>query len=140
MTDHAYRYRQAAVTYFIYGLIYLTGAFYAASTGMSERASLGGGNITWFILGVLIVLVFPYLIWSGYKWFTRILALLLVIRIIGLSSTLVTQESSTIAAPGGVELPGMYGTGVFLIVAVVTCGMLVRAGWNLGFSSSDTSD
>ncbi len=131
MADRAQKYRQAAIAYLIYGLLYLGGAIYAASTGMSERASLTGGSIGWFILGSLVVALFPYLIWSGYKWFTRILAVLLMLRITGLIFTLTTQGRPVIAMPGGAQLPGAIGTLSFLFVTLVTFGMLVRAGWNL---------
>ena len=49
------KYRQAAVAYFLYGCLYLGGAVYAASTGLSERASLTGGDVGWFVLGGLVV-------------------------------------------------------------------------------------
>ena len=131
MIDRSEKYRQAAVAYFIYGLLYLFGAVYAASTGISERAALSGGSIGWFVIGGVVVLLFPYLIWSGYKWFTRVLAALLMVRITGLILTLTTEGSRVISMPGGVQLPGVIGSLIFLLVTLAAFGMLVRAGWNL---------
>jgi hypothetical protein len=129
------KYHQAAVAYFIYGLLYLGGAFYAATAGVSERAVTSGSAVGWFVLGGLVVIVFPLLIWKQFKWFTRILAGLLVVRVGGLVYTLSTAAEAELALPGGGHLPVAHGTVVFLIITVVTCGLLIRAGWNLSFVS-----
>lgn len=116
------------MTYLVYGLVYLAGAVYIAEVGLSERAASG---LVWFLIGALFVLVFPVLIWKGYKWFTRILAVLVLVRIIGLVRILFDDAGEVVPMPWGTGLPMAYGAAVFLLIAAVTCFMLARAGWDL---------
>lgn len=126
MATQTQKYRQAAITYFIYGFIYLSGAVYLAAVDVVARSGLA-----WFLVGAVFVLVLPPLIWYEFKWITRILAVLVCVRAIGLGRTILTSGGETVPLPWGGEWPMRYGAFVFLLVAVVTDGMLVRAGWNL---------
>ncbi len=130
METHDRKYHQAAITYLVYGIIYLIGAIYIAEVGVGGRTMRGGG-LVWFAVGALFVAVFPWLIWKGYKWFTRVLALLVVFRIVGLGKVIVEEAARPVPMPGGWTLPMGVGAAMFLLVAVVTCLMLARAGWNL---------
>ncbi|GIV60151.1 hypothetical protein GQ464_003065 [Rhodocaloribacter litoris] len=119
------KYRQAAIAYLIYGLIYLSGAVYLMETGMTTRS-----GAIFYGLGVLFILVIPPLIWKGIRWFTRLIAFLLAFRIAGLIRLMLNDEGEVVPLPWGGELPMLYGTAVFALVATVTCTMLVRAAWD----------
>lgn len=118
------KYHQAAVAYFIYGVIYLSGAVYLAEAGVVERSGW-----VWFLVGLGFVLVLPPLIWRGFTWFVRVLAVLVLLRIAGLIRVIAADDGATVPLPGGTPLPMAVGAVVFLLVAAATCAMLVRAGW-----------
>ncbi|MBI3988142.1 MAG: hypothetical protein HY347_00850 [candidate division NC10 bacterium] len=131
MATREEKYRQAALAYLIYGLIYLVGALYLAHVGVAERA-VRGGSSGWFLLGGLFVIAFPWLIFKGFKWFTRALVLLLLLRIGGLIKVIVGPEGGKpVPMPGGWEMPMALGAAIFLLVAAATCYMLARAAWDL---------
>ena len=130
MATQTQKYQQAAVTYLIYGLIYLGGAVYLAEVDVVARSGW-----VWFLVGVVFLLVLPPLIWKGFKWVTRILAVLIFVRVIGLLRVIVTN-SETVPVPWGGTMRMAYGAVVFLVVAVAAGVMLVRAGWNLGQKKS----
>jgi hypothetical protein len=119
------RYQQAALVYLAYGLVYLAGAVYLASIGRATR----GSPLLWFAVGSLIVILFPALIWRGYKWVTRILSILLGIRVLGLLKLLATGSPASVPIPGGLEIPERAGIFLFLLVAVAACVATARAGW-----------
>lgn len=125
------KYHQAGLTYLVYGLLYWSGGFYLIEHGVVQQSGMA-----WFIIGGLFILVFPPLIWNGarskiLKWFTRILALFVLIRVIGLARVIVTDPGQAVPAPWGGEIPIVYGAVVFLLIAAATCWMLARAGWNI---------
>lgn len=123
-TTRTEKYHQAAITYFIYGLLYLAGAVYLARMDVVDRSGWA-----WFLVGSIFVLGLPPLIWYGFKWVTRILALLVFVRVAGLIRTIITDDGTTIALPWSGTLPIRIGAFAFLIIAAVTGAMLARAGW-----------
>lgn len=120
------RYRHAAVGYFVYGLIYLAGAIYLSTRGEGPQSGW-----IWFGVGAAMVVLFPVLIWKELKWVTRILAVLVAVRIFGLLRLIIDGDNRLIEMPWGGELPILYGATAFLLVAAVECYLLVRAGWDL---------
>ena len=69
-------YSLAAAAYFGYGLVYLLGAALAMSP---EREVPTFGVVPWwlwFILGSVLTLVGPMLVWRRIRWFTLVLAAL----------------------------------------------------------------
>ncbi|MFQ5893519.1 MAG: hypothetical protein ACE5H5_04320 [Nitrospinota bacterium] len=118
-------YQQAALVYLLYGLLYLAGAAYLAAIGRVMR----GSPVVWFALGSLFVLLFPVLIWRGFKWVTRLLSILLALRVVGLVKVLVTSSPTWVPLPGGLHLPQRVGVFLFLLVAMVACAATARAGW-----------
>lgn len=127
MQDNAWRkkYHQAAIAYFVYGLIYWLGGYYLIEVGVSAR-----GGTTWLLIGAAFVFLIPPLIWHGFKWFTRVLALLVLVRVGGLAREILTDEGRTVPSPlGSGEVPMVVGAVIFLIVAAVTAGLLLRAGF-----------
>lgn len=134
MATRTQKYHQAAITYFIYGLIYLSGALYLAAMDVVVRS-----EFAWFLVGAVFVLVLPPLIWYEFKWITRILAVLVFVRVIGLGRTILTNEGATVPLPRSGSIAMAWGGVAFLLVAVVTGGMLVRAGWNWGEEEGDSA-
>lgn len=125
------RYRQAAVAYFVYGVLYLFGALYLVETGASIRGA-ESDSLWWFVIGAVMMVALPALVWMRFKWVTRILALLVVVRIAGLVRIIYGDAGETVPLPWGGEMPRVYGAAVFLTVAAAVCALLVRAGWGPG--------
>lgn len=124
MDAHARRYHQAAVGYLIYGLIYLAGAIHLGRTGMGP-----GGTVWWYVFGAAMAFGFPYLIWQRYAWVTRVLAVLVLVRVLGLVRIAVRSGSERVPLPWGGEVALSHGAIAFALVALVTCLLLARAGW-----------
>jgi hypothetical protein len=78
----------------VYGVIYLTGAIYLGSIGKGPDAT-----VWWYVVGAAIAIGFPYLIWKRIKWVTRILALLLIVRVIGLVRIAVRRGTEPVPLP-----------------------------------------
>lgn len=135
MATRKQKYRQAAITYLVYGLIYLGGAVYLAEIGAVARSGW-----VWFLVGAIFLLVLPPLVWYEFKWVTRILAILVFVRVVGLVRVIVNDEGETVPLPWDGAVPMRYGAVAFLIVAVVAGAMLVRAGWNLGKAKTARTD
>lgn len=125
MTTSERKYHQAAITYLVYGLIYWLGGLYLIEIGVSRQ-----DGMLWLIIGAAFVLVFPPLIWKGYKWFTRVLAILVGVRIIGLARVIAGDEGQTVTLPWNATVPQVVGAYIFLVIAAVACFMLARAGWS----------
>lgn len=134
MTDA--RFRQAAWTYFGYGVIYWVTALYLQLHVFRVRGSL----LLWFAIGALIAVGVPGLLLRRRAWFerwilsrrdfARILAVL-----VGIRAVLVARIA--IRGPESMPMPGMGGgvptttAGAWLmaLVAAVTAVMLARAAW-----------
>jgi hypothetical protein len=130
MTTRDQLFRQAAWTYFAYGVLYWLGALYLATRGLAV-----GRGIFWFVLGVLFVVVFPWPIarggrGSGYEWFARILSLLLAFRAFGVGQVMLAPKISTVPLPGDVDIPMRLGAGFFFLITLATTAMLARAAWS----------
>jgi hypothetical protein len=120
----ARKYNQAAIGYFVYGLIYLAGAIYLGRIGRGP-----GGTAWWYLIGAAMAFGFPYFIWKRFKWVTRVLAVLLLGRVIGLVRIAARSESDPVPLPWGGEIATSHGALVFMLIAVLTCLLLARAGW-----------
>lgn len=135
MTTREDRFRQAAWTYFVYGVIYLVGAVYLASQGIAVRRTGAGPVAVWFLVGALLIVVFPWLIargargW-GYLWFTRILTLLVAYRAFEVARVALAPRLRSVPLPGGGELPMAVGAGIFFLITLATMAMLARAAWS----------
>ena len=120
----ARKYKQAAIGYLIYGIIYLVGAIYLARIGKGP-----GGAVWWYLLGGVMALGFPYLIWNRFRWVTRILTVLVFVRVIGLLRIAVRTGTDPVPLPWGGEVATSHGAIFFMIIAATTCALLARAGW-----------
>ena len=83
------KFQQAALSYLIYGCLYLGGAIYVAVTGIVGRAMTTRSGVIWFGVGAILIVLFPWLISKGYVWFTRILFFLVLFRAIGVARVMI---------------------------------------------------
>ena len=131
MSIEQVKFRQAALSYLVYGCLYLAGAAYIAASGISGRAMTGRSVLVWFGVGAILVILFPWLISMGYVWFTRILVLLVLFRAVGVVRVIVRPTIAAVPLIGGIELPMRLGAFFFLLVSVGIGFMLARAAWDL---------
>jgi hypothetical protein len=124
MDPGARKYNQAAIGYLAYGVIYLAGAIYLGRIGRGPD-----GTVWWYLLGAAMAFGFPYLIWKRFTWVTRILALLVLVRVVGLVRIAVRAGTEPVPVPWGGEIATSHGAIVFMVIAVTTCVLLARAGW-----------
>src|SRR4029450_9721967 len=96
MDLRARKYNQAAIGYFVYGVIYLAGAIYLARIGKGP-----GGAVWWSFIGAAMAFGFPFLIWKRFKWVTPVLAVLVLVRVIGLVRIAARAESDPVPLPWG---------------------------------------
>jgi hypothetical protein len=125
------KFRQAALSYLIYGCLYLAGAAYIVASGIFGRAMTGRSVLVWFGVGAILVILFPWLISKGYVWFTRTLVVLVLFRAIGVARVIIRPTIATVPIPGGIELPMRAGAFFFLLVTLGVGFMLARAAWDL---------
>jgi len=123
------RYRHAALAYMVYGLIYMAGAGHLGLTGASARAAERGAWV-WYVVGAAIVIIVPWLLTRGYVWFTRVLTLLLLVRMVGLMR-LATGPTAQDPLPlvGGATVSTGTGAIAFAVVAAVAASFLARASF-----------
>jgi len=124
MDPGARKYTQAAIGYLVYGVIYLAGAIYLGRIGRGPDAT-----VWWYVIGAAMALGFPYLIWKRFTWMTRILAVLVLVRVIGLIRVAVRAGTAPVPLPWGGEIATSHGAIVFMLIAVTTGILLARAGW-----------
>lgn len=130
------RYRQAAWTYFGYGVIYWFTAFYLQRRVFEVRGAL----LFWFGVGALIAVGFPWLLIRPRAWFerwiltrrdfARILAALVAVRaaVVGWIAARGLQGTRMPRLGGGVPTDPA-GAWLLALVALVTAVMLARAAW-----------
>lgn len=72
---------QAAIGYFVYGLIYMAGAI--RELDESRMRNFVGGTVPWwvfYVLGALFVVLFPILVARGFRILSLVLAILTSIK------------------------------------------------------------
>lgn len=131
MATRQEKFRQAALSYLIYGCLYLGGAIYVAVTGIVGRAMTTRSSVIWFGVGAILVVLFPWLISKGYVWFTRLLVFLVLLRAVGVSRVVIKPTIPAVPLPGGIEISMRVGAFIFLLVTLGTSYMLARAAWDL---------
>lgn len=130
------KFRQAAWTYFGYGVIYWGTALYLQLHVFEVRGRL----LFWFALGALIAVGVPWLLVQRRPWFerwvlsrrdfARILAALVIARAGAVAWFAVNgAESTRMPRMGGGVPTGPAGAWAMALVAVITGVMLARAGW-----------
>jgi hypothetical protein len=132
------RYRQAAWTYVVYGVVYWLGGLALARSGLGPRGMERGGT-AWFVVGALFVIVFPWLLVRERGWFhrwilsrrdfARILTLLVAIRALEVARIAWVPRTETVSVLG-LAVPMRAGAWVFCLLTIVTAVMLARAAWS----------
>ncbi len=130
------RFRQAAWTYFAYGLAYLGVALYlqVAVFGVAGRL------LVWFVIGALITVGVPWLLiarraaferWAlSRRDFARLLTVLVAIRAITVAGIALRGPDTTRMPTFGGGVPTTRaGAVVMAVVAAITAVMLARAAW-----------
>jgi hypothetical protein len=79
-----------------------------------------------------MALGFPYLIWKRYVWVTRILAVLVLVRVAGLARLAARAGTESVPLPWGSEIATSHGAIVFMLLAIAAFVLLARAGWQRG--------
>jgi hypothetical protein len=132
------RYRQAAWTYVVYGVVYWLGGLVLASGGLGPRGMDRGGT-AWFVVGALFVVVFPWLLVNERAWFdrwvlsrrdfARILTALVALRAIEVARIAWRPRTETVSVLG-LDVSLRAGAWAFCLLTVVTAAMLARAAWS----------
>lgn len=135
------RFRDAARAYLLYGVVYWIGGAYLAWHGVGTRSGdrTFGAGAGWIALGLVFVLLVPYLLARPRGWFerwilsrrdfARILAVLMTFRAWKVLELALRRETATVAAPWGGEIAFTSGATVFLVVTVGALAFIVRAAW-----------
>jgi hypothetical protein len=132
------RYRQAAWTYVGYGVVYWLGGLALASGGLGPRGMVRGG-MAWFVVGALLVVVFPWLLLRERGWFhrwvlsrrdfARVLTLLVAFRAIEVARIARAPRAETVSVLG-LDVSMRAGAWTFCLLTVVTAVLLARAAWS----------
>lgn len=119
--DRARKFRQAAIVYLHYALLYWIGAWVLVERDLFPAAR--GPAWMWFVAGAAIGLgITAALWWWRNPWFARVLWCVVALRL----PTLI--EGAFFPLPGGVP-PGLHLAAA--IVVLVVLAFLARAGWDL---------
>lgn len=128
----ASRYRDAALAYLAYALLYEGYAIY--SLYVREDPVTMPQQELFLGVGLLFTLLFPYLIYRGIRWFIRVLALLVGLRALALVALLAGVKLEVFLSGELALLRQMSSSGVYWVALVVTLGtlyLLARAEWDL---------
>jgi hypothetical protein len=132
------RFRRAAWTYVVYGVVYWLGGLVLLQAGLGPRGMERGGA-AWLLVGALFIVVFPWLLARERGWFdrwilsrrdfARILALLVVLRAVEVARIALAPRMATVPVLG-LEVPAPVGAWAFFALTLVTAIVLARAGWS----------
>jgi hypothetical protein len=137
------RFRTAARGYLVYAVVYWVGGLYLVWHGVGVAggpmaAGRAGSLAFWALVGLVPMLVIPYLLRRPRAWFerwvlsrrdfARILALFLVVRAWKVLEV-VLRGGGSVPAPWGGEVAFRAGAAVFLVVTVVALALVARAAW-----------
>jgi hypothetical protein len=124
------RYRQAAWTYAVYGVVYWLGGLALAAAGLGPRG-MERGRWAWFVVGALFVLIIPWVLtrrWRLRRAFAAVLALLVAYRAFEVARIAGAPRAETVPVLG-VDVPFRAAAWAFCLLTLATAVMLVRATW-----------
>jgi len=142
MAEPAGRFRAAAKAYLVYGVVYWIGAAYAAFHGIGVRAEgrIDWRGVTWVLVGLVLVVVIPYLLRRRRTWFerwilsrrdfARIISLSMAWRALEVGVRALRPQSASLPAPWGGEVSFRPAYIVFFVVTVVALAFVARAAWS----------
>jgi hypothetical protein len=126
----------AAGAYLAYGVVYWLGGawLWLHDVGRGSPASL-----VWIAVGASFVVVVPLVLIRRRAWFerwilsrrdfARVLALLLVLRVLAVLRIVLRSETAVVAAPWGGLVSYRAGGTVFLLVTLIALVLVARAAW-----------
>lgn len=131
------KFREAAWTYFVYGVLYWFGGLYLQLQGLGP----GRRVFFWFIVGGALVLLVPYLLMRERAWFNRwvlsrrdfarILTVLVLFRAFEVGRIALRGAAfSQMPVVGGGVFPTRAGAWLFFAITTLTAAMLARAAWS----------
>src|SRR5437870_12356597 len=132
------RFRLAARAYLVYGVVYWLGGFYLATQGVGVRGGrLMQAGVVWIVLGLVLVVLIPYLLAQRRAWFerwilsrrdfARVLTAFMAVRAWHVLKVALRPDTATVAAPWGGEVTFSVGAIVFVIVTVTALLVLALA-------------
>jgi len=138
MTPADGRFRQAAITYLGYGVVYWLGGFALAAGGLGPRGTERGG-VAWFFVGAAFIVLVPTLLFREHAWFhrwvlsrrdfARVLTALILVRAVEVARIARAPRAATVPVLG-FEVPFAAGAWVFCLLTVATAVMVARAAWS----------
>lgn len=131
------KFREAAWTYLVYGVLYWFGGLYLQLQGLGP----GRRVLFWFIVGGALILLVPYLLMRERAWFdhwvlsrrdfARIMTVLVLFRALEVGRIALRGAAfSQMPAVGGGVFPTRAGAWLFFAVTMITAAMLARAAWS----------
>ena len=139
------RYHLAARAYLVYGIVYWIGGLYLLWHGVgvmgaaSGRGSGSGSLVFWALVGLVPLLVIPYLLHAPRAWFerwifcrrdfARVVALFLAFRAYKVGQVAASAHGASVPAPWGDTVSFQIGAVVFLVVTLGALILIARAAW-----------
>src|SRR5207247_8549460 len=112
--DPGDRFRDAALAYLVYGIVYWIGGVYLALHGIGVRGAIATAGVSWIPLGLVFVIAIPYLLRRPRQWFercvlgrrdfARILTLLMALRALHVLRDVLSTTAASVPAPWSVEI------------------------------------
>src|SRR3989304_6878507 len=107
------KFKQAALAYLIYGLLYEGFAVWALL--IRSPGPHAPREYSFLVIGFIILLLFPFLLQRGYVWFVRVLIVLVGFRALSMASLLLGFEMPQALSREGILFERVSGTGVYLV-------------------------
>lgn len=130
MGNHS-RFRHAAIAYLIYGWLYEGFAVYSVWAHGLAPGLIPKFAAPFLVLGAVMAIGFPLLLLRGYRWFARILSILVGLRTVALGGILLGIDLHN---HGGepffikqMSSPTVYG--LSLLVTLATLWFVSVAAW-----------
>jgi hypothetical protein len=130
------RFRRAAVTYLVYGVVYWVVALYLQMRVFAVAPSL----MIWFVIGAAIAVGVPWILWRRRPWFerwvlcrrdfARLFAALVTVRVVTIC-WLAWQGPEALRMPrfGGGIPPSRAAALLMALIAAIAAVALARAAW-----------
>jgi hypothetical protein len=138
------RYRTAARAYFGYAVVYWIGGVYLVFQGVGIAGEVTAAKRAayvafWATVGLLPMLLVPYLLRRPRAWFerwilsrrdfARLLALVMAWRAVEVLRVALRPATAAVPAPWGGEIPFRAGAVVFFVVTALALALVARAAW-----------
>ena len=136
------RYLLAARAYLVYGVVYWLGGVWLAFQGIGVRSgsSVAWGGVAWIVIGLVFVVLIPFLLRRRRAWFerwllsrrdfARILTVLMAFRAMQVARVALRPETPSVPAPWGGTVSFQVGGLVFFVVTVGALVLVARAAWS----------